>query len=261
MSNNSYMSKLYNNVNSKKVSNISKKNAITSKIMGTVIAKFNIIGIVLITLAMVIAVYYFTRQISKNDKLNPTLVPKTVKMDELGKYDAPLPLNDDGVLHIGNGVSLSYSLWVYVSDWSTGSDENTIFRRGNRNRDMQNESAIKINYKSNSLVVKTRVAKGVCDSHEFYIAGFPLQKWNHIAYVLNGTFIDLYLNGKLRKSNLFRNGEGTTLAVHCEHGDKATDKIYINNSDAFSGHMSKFRYFSRAILPTDVIDLYNDGPL
>jgi hypothetical protein len=266
MSNNSYMNKLYKNVNSGNVSNSVKKNISTSKVVQRVSGSLNIIGTILITLAIVVAIYYITKQVSKNDKLNPTLIPGTLKMDELGEYNGALPLEGEGQLYIGEGVSLSYSLWVYVSDWTTGEKKNTIFRRGYLKTPDINESSLQIDYNTNSLVVNTRTnttGSPSCPNHSFDVSGFPLQKWNHIVYVLNGTFIDIYLNGKLRKSVLFREMEtlGSNTQQTCHHGDKDSDKLYVDNEDAYSGHISKFRYYSRAILPTDVIDLYNDGPL
>jgi hypothetical protein len=261
------MNKLYKNVNSGNVSNSVKKNISTSKVVQRVSGSLNIIGTILITLAIVVAIYYITKQVSKNDKLNPTLIPGTLKMDELGEYNGSLPLDGEGKLYIGEGVSFSYSLWVYVSDWTTGGGKNTIFRRGfSKNPDGEgNESSLQIDYNTNSLVVNTKTNTNDdsnCPNHSFNVPGFPLQKWNHIVYVLNGTFIDIYLNGKLRKSVLFREiiiGDGARQP--CHHGDLDIDKIYVDTEDAYSGHISKFRYFSRAILPTDVIDLYNNGPL
>jgi hypothetical protein len=212
---------------------------------------------------MVIAIYYFTQQISKNDEMNPTLVPHAIKMGELGEYDAPLPLEGEGKLYIGEGVSLSYSLWVYVSDWSSGQTTNTIFKRSLL-KESGSMSSLKIDYGTNELIVDTHVntlSDVNCATNNFRVSGFPLQKWNHIAYVLNGTFIDVYLNGKLKKSVLFKDTSGVVSPKSCVHGDNDADSIFINNADQYSGHMSKFRYFSRAILPTDVIDLYNSGPL
>jgi hypothetical protein len=260
MSNKSYIDKLYKNVNSRNTSKSFHKNVSTSKIIQTVSGSLNIIGAVLITLSMVIALYYFTQQVSKNDKLNPVLIPSTLKMDELGEYAMELPLGKDSKLYIGEGVSFSYSLWVYVSDWTTGQTKNTIFRRGYPDDQSVNESSLQIDYSDNSLVVNTKTSS-IGDSnstnHSFPVMGFPLQKWNHIVYVLNGTFIDIYLNGKLKKSTLFRDDSGES----CHHGDNENDSIFVNNDDAYSGYISKFRYFSRSVLPTDVIDLYNNGPL
>lgn len=281
--NTSFMNKILNqnsnkNVNtrvSKSIQNSPSQNSSSSylnNIQASLSGGATTIGIILITLFIVLIIYYVTKKYTVADKYNPILIPKPLEMGKLGDYGALLPL--DGVLAIGEGRSLSYSVWVYVKDWSRSSDYGTIFSRLSPGSTPHNNSSMRIDYRTNELVVSTH-SDGCGNnnnnkSHEFKVSNFPLQKWNHIIYVLNGSIIDLYLNGKLAKSVLFRsaqqsNSRGREREV-CHLKDTDQDNIIIGKMgvaakpDSYTGQISRFNYYSRPLSPTDVLELYGNGP-
>ena len=219
------------------------------------------IGLFVIVVVISVMLYYIFRTFAKDDKLNPVLIPKPYETDNLGEYKQPLPING-GSLYIGDGVSSSYSVWVYVKDWN--SNRQTIFKRGDRpeSREENNFTGMEIDYNDNiSLVVRSKTKnEPPADGFHFSVPNFPLQKWVHIVYVINGSVIDLYLNGKLRKSVLV-NGCGNNNNI-CTSGDDPIESITVPSPKrgGYSGQISRFNYYSRPLQPNDVVELYNDGP-
>jgi hypothetical protein len=105
---------------------------------------------------------------------------------------------------------------------------------------------------TNSLkvVTSTSVPEQVesCD-----IQNIPLMSWVHIVYVLNNRTVDLYINGKLERSCALRGIPTIT-----------NDPVYITSGSpqaGFYGKIGKTQYFTKALLPNDVANIYQQGPL
>jgi hypothetical protein len=85
------------------------------------------------------------------------------------------------------------------------------------------------------------------------IQNIPLMAWVHIVYVLNNRTVDIYINGKLERSCALRGIPTIT-----------NDPVYITTGSpqaGFYGKMGKTQYFTNALLPNDVANLYQQGPL
>ena len=77
--------------------------------------------------------------------------------------------------------------------------------------------------------------------------------WVHITYVLNNRTVDIYLNGKLERSCALR---GIPIIKN--------DPLYITSGSpnpGFYGKIGKTVYFTKPLLPNDVANLYQQGPL
>jgi hypothetical protein len=80
------------------------------------------------------------------------------------------------------------------------------------------------------------------------IIDLPLQRWNHICIVLWNKSLDVYLNGKLRRSCALSgipkfNGED----------------IYLFQNGGFDGELINLRYFNHAKNAAQVYDIYKSG--
>lgn len=235
-----------------------KKKSSTPTIVSSLGGISTMFGVVVI-IVIIGVILYAIRMYTKDDALNPILVPSPFETDKLGNYAGKLPLSG-GQLYIGDGRSMSYSLWVYAKDWTSSAQNGPtldIFTRVSP-IGTENVTSLQLNIATNSLVVNTASTNCNMTPFTFSIPNFPLQKWVHIVYVLNGPVIDIYLNGRLRRSVLFRTDAGL-----CKLENEPTDHIRIGNSAGemrYNGQISRFRYYSRALQPNDVISLYEDGP-
>jgi len=117
------------------------------------------------------------------------------------------------------------------------------------------------------IVTSTSDVSGVesCD-----IANIPLMTWVHIVYVLNNRTVDIYINGKLERSCALRGiPKITNDPVYMSAVSTSSPTTKDNNNDSskskqqagFYGKIGKTQYFVKALLPNDVANLYQQGPL
>ena len=88
------------------------------------------------------------------------------------------------------------------------------------------------------------------------IGNLPLQRWVQVTVVMWNRTLDIYVNGKLVRSCVL---PGIPL-----HDDAALSKVFIgtkNATHAFNGHISRVKYYNRAITAQEAMDLYVKGPL
>lgn len=164
---------------------------------------------------------------------------------------------------VTQGMNQTFSTWIYVKDWNYKFEQyKNILWKGNPNLTAtvaQNPSVGNVHCPSiwlypltNSLkvVTSTSVPEQVesCD-----IQNIPLMSWVHIVYVLNNRSVDIYMNGKLERSCALRGIPTIT-----------NDPVYItagNPQPGYYGKIGKTQYFTKALLPNDVANLYQQGPL
>jgi hypothetical protein len=99
------------------------------------------------------------------------------------------------------------------------------------------------------VVTSTSVPEQVesCD-----IQNIPLMTWVHIVYILNGRTVDIYINGKLERSCALR---GIPII--------SNDPVYITSGSpaGYFGMIGKTQYYTSALLPNNVANIYQQGPL
>lgn len=153
-----------------------------------------------------------------------------------------------------------YSLWLYVNTWDS-SIEKTIFSR--------NEN-IKLYLDQTSPTLKLDLAMNTKDDKQATVYetmiitnNFPLQKWVSIAVSVDNQFADVYLDGKLVKSQRFyiNNKDGNN-GVHPKVPPSASDSpVILGNTvgtsiDAF---ISEFKRWTVPIDPESAWDNYLAG--
>jgi hypothetical protein len=160
---------------------------------------------------------------------------------------------------VTTGMTQTFSTWIYVKDWNYkfGQYKNILWK-GNPSTSSTAESSGNIHCPSlwlspltNSLkvVTSTSATTGVesCD-----IQNIPLMTWVHIVYVLNNRTVDIYINGQLERSCALQGIPNIT-----------ADPVYITsgNPAGYYGKIGKTQYFTSALLPNDVANIYQQGPL
>ena len=239
----------------KKTSNLAKEGIQkyqNSSSMGKVI----FIIILVLFIAFIIYIIYVAVTASKQAAANSPVIVNDVLDAYIARPAFTLP-------QVTQGMNQTFSTWIYVKDWNYkfGQYKNILWK-GNPNltsTTSANPSVSNIHCPSiwlypltNSLkvVTSTSVPEQVesCD-----IQNIPLMSWVHIVYVLNNRTVDIYMNGKLERSCALRGIPTIT-----------NDPVYITSGSpqpGYYGKIGKTQYFTKALLPNDVANLYQKGPL
>jgi len=206
-------------------------------------------------------IYQAVVRAKKGDDENPILVS--------GSIDASDPKNSKSwTLPTSSGssspnMSFTISFWMYIADWYYRVDEpKAIFIKGvSSGGAVAGKDAapgIWLAPDKNNLIVATRILGSsvpkVCD-----VANIPIQKWVHVAYVLDNRTVDVYVDCKLERSCVL-----TGVPLLNNHKLHLFPKNLLFGSSAnqtgFLGQLSSLRYFSSALRPVDIARLCNEGP-
>ena len=216
-----------------------------------------IIFIIFILLIVIIIIYIINWMVSaanKESAANPVIINDVIDANKARpRFNLP---------EVTDGMGQSFSTWIYIKDWNykfgkykwilwKGNPNTSITSTSNGAGDIHSPSLwLYPNTNSLKVVTSTTDSSSVesCD-----IPNIPLMTWVHIAYVLNNRTVDIYINGKLERSCALR---GVPIL------DKSPVYITGGNTDAgFFGKMGKTQYFTKSLLPNDVMNLYQQGPL
>jgi hypothetical protein len=148
-----------------------------------------------------------------------------------------------------DGLNFTYSMWIYIADWNFnfGSWKN-ILLKGDSTGDIQSRApGIWLYPKTNSLHARINTHADYNEGCD--IRNIPLQKWVHIVYVLNNRTVDIYIDGKLERSCVLR---GVPILNR--------NPVHIAAGGGFYGQIAKMQYFTRALQPNDIAQIYSEGP-
>lgn len=207
---------------------------------------YALIGVVFIVIIYII--YYAWNQSQKTSSTEPILISDIIDSN-VARDGVSVPTPTDGLMQ-------SMSTWIYIKDYqyNYGKYKNILWKgdQGSSSGSTARHSpSIWLYPLTNNLKVLTSVetAEGVesCD-----INNIPLMKWVHIGYVLNNRTVDIYINGKLERSCALK---GIPLLKD--------DKVFITggNPAGYYGKIGKTQYFTRALAPHEIADIYTAGPI
>uniref|UniRef100_A0A6C0EJB2 Kringle domain-containing protein n=1 Tax=viral metagenome TaxID=1070528 RepID=A0A6C0EJB2_9ZZZZ len=80
------------------------------------------------------------------------------------------------------------------------------------------------------------------------IVNIPIQRWVNVILVMHNKTMDVYVNGKLKRSCAYK-----------EVPKFNDDDLHITDNGGFKGDLSEFKYFNKALSPSDVYGIYNAG--
>ncbi len=144
-----------------------------------------------------------------------------------------------------DGLAFTYSLWIYIADWNYNfGNWKNIFVKGDDN---MRAPGLWLYPKTNSLHARINTHADVNEGCD--IKNIPLQKWVHIVYVLNNRTVDIYIDGKLERSCVLR---GVPVLNNMP--------VQVGYGGGFYGQIAKMQYFTRALLPSEVTEIYSEGP-
>tara|TARA_B110000967_G_C18889071_1_gene566059 strand:+ start:2488 stop:3228 length:741 start_codon:yes stop_codon:yes gene_type:complete len=164
----------------------------------------------------------------------------------------------------GNASStdFTYSTWIYVNNWNTkhGKDKIILQRKSN---DGNFSPQIKLDPYKNDLTINTSYSGGAggpngtsqSSNQTCKINNIPLQKWIHILITINNRALDTYIDGKLVKTCII---EGPPTVSGTANIDICPANNNVDEA-GFDGFIAKVRYYSRALNPREVYELYKEG--
>ncbi len=204
-------------------------------------------------------VYRAVRRSRVGDDENPILVSGAIDAaDPTNSKSWNLPISSSSS---SPNMSFTLSFWIYIADWYYRVDEpKAILIKGGSSGDAvtgrDSAPGIWLAPDVNNLVVATRVL-GKQKLQVCNVANIPIQKWVHIAYVLDNRNVDVYVDCKLERS--------CVLTGVPQLNNQPLHLFPKNQNDAnqetgFLGKLSSLRYFSTALRPVDVARICNEGP-
>jgi len=168
----------------------------------------------------------------------------------------------------GGGLSqdYTYSFWIYVSNYNYrfGQPKPIIIRTTNKaSSNPPLYPYIGLAASTNNLEINLSYRDGAAHNNKpFVIDDIPLQKWLHVVVTTVGRTCDVYLDGKLVKTEVlpdmsFTEGIEDADVYICP--PSTTELSTTDGDTGFAGHMTKLEYFDRGLNPREVYERYRGG--
>lgn len=183
--------------------------------------------------------YIFYQSYVESRKNTPYIV------DSKGKSGTePLEVNSDMILKSSTGIQFSYMFFIRVDDMNYkygkpkhilhfGNESGTLYCPGIWIYPEESNLFVRVN----SFTKPTVSSRGFREKTPCDIKNLPIQRWVHVAVVLNNRTLDVYMDGVLKRS--------CELAGVPKIPEDA--KLYVNQDGGFMGRISKMRYYNYAV--------------
>ncbi len=146
------------------------------------------------------------------------------------------------------GIQFTYSFWLVIENMQYNYGKlKHIFHKGNKTGFPNKAPGVFIHPEKNALRIYMNTYK---DINEFVdIENIPLKKWVHVSIVLDHSYLDIYINGRIRKrhqlSSLPKQNFGN---------------VWVNIYGGFDGFISNLRYYRRALEYYEIEKIVKKGP-
>ena len=262
--------------NNKSSNNTVKKKGVSKPSSSTV---FIIIAVILLVIILAVGGYFLYKHLNEKKIGAPT-----TKQFISYIHDASIEktISNGSIPQSANGNEYNINFWIYVNDYNVGKDKDKcILFKGATRSDAISDSksddvtysnpsvwllsgvntlrvvvGIETNYKSAGCPTAGAVAvteeectqpvknKDVCD-----IEHFPLQRWVNVNITLHDNVIDVFFDGKLKKSTILKGFPITT-----------TGSMFICPNNGFNGYISNLKYSNSAVNVSNIVKMYKNGP-
>lgn len=152
----------------------------------------------------------------------------------------------------------AYGVWIYVNSWTTNKAQKTIFARSSSNSawDSAGNYTTSLYLDSTSptlyLDIKQTCGTGVNATPPIAMTtNFPVQKWCHVVFSVDGQYVDCYIDGKLVKSVL----------LNCTvTAPAANDGFYLGSPTTGNDiYLSGLYHWVNPLTPQEVWNKYLNG--
>jgi len=148
-----------------------------------------------------------------------------------------------------DGIEFTYVFWMYINDWNYKLGKwKHVLHKGNSDSWPGRAPGIWLHPEENKMRVYMNTFNSIADSY-IDIDNIPLDKWFHVSVSLKSKYLDVYINGNLKKRIVL---DGVPKQ---NNGD-----VYINKFGGFSGYMSCIRYYDHSISPIELEYIVKQGP-
>jgi len=216
---------------------------------------FRQIMTILVVSIVTFLIMYFLRKFLLNELNSAKYYPYLIEGTKSGKSSLVISQNpaDDGAVPLyrsdnQDGAEFTYSFWMLIEsmEYNFGKWKH-VFHKGNKTSFPNRAPGVWILPESNDLRVYMNTYN---DPLEYVdIENVPVNKWYHVAIVLNHKFLDIYFNGKLKSrkelENLPRQNYG---------------EFWSGLYGGFEGYLSKVRYFNKALDYKQIESIVKQGP-
>ena len=157
-----------------------------------------------------------------------------------------------------NSNDYTWSFWIYVNNWNYNyGTRKVIIKRSGSGGETCPEIYLDENKNDLLVDISTYDPTGTNkDSTKVTtrVRNIPLQKWTFVVVTTSGLSVDIYLDGKLRRTTLLPNPAKIVASADIELCPKMD-----SNNTGFSGFLSKINYFARSVNPREVYSMYKGG--
>lgn len=141
------------------------------------------------------------------------------------------------------------SMWIYLNNYSTSmaayNKESLIFDYGN--------GKPKITYyndenEPNKMDVYRIYFSDKMETSNYYELEIPNQKWNNFVFNYNSKYVDLFINGKLKRTFYFKQDIPEY---------NLSDVVTTGSENGLSGAIANIRYYSKKMTQREISSMYN----
>lgn len=205
-----------------------------------------VLSIVIITIVYLI--YNFIVQYKTADNNAPWLIygSKTASNSSTIVPSNKIPLSEDGKY----GIEFSYSFWMLINKITDKPQH--VFHKGDPSGTPLQAPGVFINANTNELLINMNTFAHVKESCN--IGNIPIGKWVHISIVLMNKYIDVYVNGNLKKRCQLKG------LPKQNFGDLYITSLGNGGGTGFNGYISRFRYYAYALPYYKIRNMIKSGP-
>ena len=212
--------------------------------------------IAVVVLVIVGVIVYFATKYLKKYLLGKSDQPWIIQDSKNAKNSLVItqdPRNENSITlyrsdDADTGAEFTYSVWFVIENMEYKYGElKHMFHKGNKTGIPNRAPGVFIHPTSNTLMVYMNTVNNMMEHVE--IENIPIKRWVHMAIVLKGQYLDIYINGYLRKRHELSSTPKQNF------GD-----LWLNLNGGFDGYMCKMRYYRRAIEYNEVEGIVRGGP-
>lgn len=156
------------------------------------------------------------------------------------------------------GLEASWTFWIYVDgNGLTSQKKQHVFNKGN-NKFAEDGVAttnnapgvyVSMDGSNNNATLNIYFDTQTNNRSSFVIDNIPMQKWFFVSIILKGNFLDVYINGSISQRETVN-----------EVFKQNFDPIQIGANGGFNGKLSNLVYYSYAVSPFQLQNIYATGP-
>lgn len=188
-----------------------------------------LMGVIAVVIILLIARWYFSQK-NKLTNLAPASEKQTITAYNLANGS--------------QSTNFAYSIWFYIDDWSYRYGEEKIMVVRNRREPCPEISLDATENNLNILVYDFGDTENKC-----VVNNVPLQKWTNLIVSAYNQTLDIYINGKLVKTQVL---DGVPKL------DTSTS-VEVTPDGGFSGWTSNIEYWDKALNPQEALNIYQSG--